>query len=87
MWTASCVINTFDTATCVACLLPFLIGSTGSKKDEEKEKEKEERRRRKRRHIQYEGSITSIVLFLLHNFIVFDNGQVNNILGCISIIY
>ena len=46
-------INTFDTATCVACLSPFLIGITGSKKDEEKEKEKEERRR-KRRHIQYE---------------------------------
>ena len=62
MWTASCVIITFDTATCVACLSPFLIGITGSKKDEGKEKEKKERRRRKRINNKY-------CAFLLHNFI------------------
>ena len=32
MWTTLCVINTIDTAVCVACLSPFLIGITGSKK-------------------------------------------------------
>ena len=53
MWTVSCVINTFDTATCVACLPPFLIGITGSKKDEEK-------CRRRRRGGGEKGSIFSM---------------------------
>ena len=87
MWTTSCVINTIDTAVCVACLTPFLIGITGSKKDEEK---RGRRKRRKRRgggggrgiyiyiyiYIWYQESITSItsiVLFLLHNLVVFVN--------------
>ena len=46
MWTTSCVINTIDTAVCVACLSPFLIGITGSKKDEEKRRRRKRRKRR-----------------------------------------
>ena len=92
MWTTSCVINTIDTAACVAYLSPFLIGITGSKKDEEKRRRRKrrKRRRRRKRYIWYQESITSIasiVLFLLHNFVVFDNGQVHKqYLACSKLI-